>query len=508
MSGIQDNLLHRDTNLGINPSSKSHKNWFKRTFSKLDNGGLRGNTFLMLVSTAGCSYFYLPYFAKVSGLYAMCIFLSISAFVSYYSSTKLYYAYKATKAKTFNECTEMILGSKLGFLANFMIFLHVYGTVLVTWAFGFKIFNHVLILNYPKLAEQSFQYPFGYVYFLSVFLIVFLFNFFGNLEKLKSISAIGLLIMIYLTLVYAFQMSDYFDYYNDKDRIAVEGFKIDNKVFATFGLSNCLFLNQYTIMPICKNINNVTSKRVTKVIGRALLSVFLVYLSILFIGYFSQPNQNVMDSGHMSTLFLLRTPIPGRADTWAMIGQALFGIFMLINLIVKSHFLIIYFEELLRNIGKITSNRNLTRERIIDDEIDVMRFKNRRTSSENEVNSPESLQESLQQQMESFSESTAIIDNEEQNDCKRIANGFIFLFISAFISYAVVDMLSKFLTIVYNFVAIFEMVVFPLWMICEINKRKKILGDNEKVIIFLFAGVYVCVCVSVLFANLFLESLG
>ena len=194
MPRIKNTMLHKDSTFGFNPSSKAHKSWFDRTFSKLDDGGLRGNTFLMLVSTAGCSYFYMPYFAKVSGLYAIIIFLSLTAFVSYYSSSKLYYAFKATQAKTFNECTEIILGSRLGFLANLMIFIHVYGSTLGIWAFSYKIINNVILINFPYLDNPGFQSIFSYCYFIFVFLLLFLFNYFGNLNKIKSISAVGLLI--------------------------------------------------------------------------------------------------------------------------------------------------------------------------------------------------------------------------------------------------------------------------------------------------------------------------
>ena len=91
---------------------------------------------------------------------------------------------------------------------------------------------------------------------------------------------------------------------------------------------------------------------------------------------------------------------------------------------------------------------------------------------------------------------------------RRMLNGFLFLFVSAFIAFGVAGSVAKFLTLVFTFVGIFEMVVFPLWMILEINKRKQILGENEKVLIFIFASLYIILSIVVFFANIFLDSLG
>ena len=105
-------------------TSKPDRSWHQRTFGKMDEGALRGNIFLMTLSTVGSAFFYLPYMAKEIGICTLLFLLALPAFTSYYFSYKLYYGFKATKAKTYDECMKEILGPKLGYLSNVVIFMH------------------------------------------------------------------------------------------------------------------------------------------------------------------------------------------------------------------------------------------------------------------------------------------------------------------------------------------------------------------------------------------------
>lgn len=67
-------------------------------------GGIRGNIFLMMVTTTGCAFFYLPMQAKKTGLVLTIGLLMFVMSVSYYSSSLLYLGFKATKASTYDRC--------------------------------------------------------------------------------------------------------------------------------------------------------------------------------------------------------------------------------------------------------------------------------------------------------------------------------------------------------------------------------------------------------------------
>lgn len=51
----------------------------------MEKGGVRGSIFLLLITTVGCSFFYIPYYAKKCGLLLTMIMLILPAVLSYYS---------------------------------------------------------------------------------------------------------------------------------------------------------------------------------------------------------------------------------------------------------------------------------------------------------------------------------------------------------------------------------------------------------------------------------------
>ncbi len=106
---------------------------------------MRGNIFLMLITTTGSTFFFLPYYAKKTGMILTICFILIPAIVSYYSSQILYIGYKTTKAKTYDEVMKSILGYKLGYFSNILIFLHTFGAVVAVWIFGFKYLSQSLV---------------------------------------------------------------------------------------------------------------------------------------------------------------------------------------------------------------------------------------------------------------------------------------------------------------------------------------------------------------------------
>ena len=91
--------------------------------------GLTRYIFFLTMTTTGCSYFALPYFAKMIGLFQICCLLSLPPAVSYFSSLILYEAFQKTQAKSYDECCEQLLNKKNGIVMNFIIFVHHYATI-------------------------------------------------------------------------------------------------------------------------------------------------------------------------------------------------------------------------------------------------------------------------------------------------------------------------------------------------------------------------------------------
>ena len=418
-----------------------------------------------------------------------CILLMIPAAISYYSSSRLYYGFKATKAKTFDECMERILGNKIGYISNIMIFLHTFGAVVVVWIFSYKSILSALKDIFGKTKVAGFETVFKYSYFTFVMLLLFASSLSGKIEKLKVISIFGLVIIIYLICVFSVLCTDYYEYYNEIEHIKIVNFEWNKYFFSTYGICQYLFLNQYTVIPICNNVKMVTSKRITKVIRRTILGSLVIYFLVLFIGYFSQPNLHIMDEADMEKLFILREKIPDSNDMPILIGKLLFGIYLIIAVLVKGHFFILYFNQLVMNTKNLIQGKPIIRA-----ELGKMIYDHEQTSypGENRIETlsmdNDLITEILNDQNNISADEIVIVKNTKRN---KIITNFLFLLITTVLNLLLLDYLSKFLSIIGSFVSIFEIIVFPLAMLFALNAKIKLIGKAEKIVLIIFSFIFV-----------------
>ena len=362
---LGSNLPTNRSRVTMDASRKSNRSWFERTFSKMEEGSLRGNILLLIITTMGSSFFLLPYCAKRIGIMTTIGLLAVSGFISYYSSMLLFHGYSNTSAKTYDECVEKILGRKMGLLANIVVLLHTLGQVMSTWIFAFQfITSGIFDITDTNETAEWFE-PYKYGFFVGTFFIIFLVTLGKSIEKLKFISMVGLMILLYLIGCLVYLTPEYFEYYIDKKQIHFRNFIATWEILQVYGTCQYMFLNQYSIMSICNNLKNVSFSRTTKLVKRAIIVLFLIYVFVLFCGYFSQPD-------HMETqIFLLRKPIEGFNDTPVLIGKIGFGFTLMIGILVKSYYMLVYLEQLVQNSYRILTHDS-KRKQLIQKNIDFV----------------------------------------------------------------------------------------------------------------------------------------
>ena len=234
---------------------------------------------------------------------------------SYITSNLLYYGFKVTKGKTYDSVMKEILGVKLGFLSNFMIWIHTFAAVVSVWLFSYQFLllslihafygNNLSFKEIEKIDKQFFKY-----YCVFIFLLLFINSLIRKVEFLKKLSIIGVLILLYLIILFLALLPEYNREY--KKRIIVVYAVFDKNIFITSGICFYLFLNQYTVIPICNNLKRVKSKRLAKVVILTDTLCLLIYISFTFIGYFSMPNDVIgTDEEIKWELFLIRPSIDG-----------------------------------------------------------------------------------------------------------------------------------------------------------------------------------------------------
>lgn len=503
MSEKSQESLEYVSTIQENSVSKSDKPWIKRTFGKMEDGGIRGNIFLMTISTVGSTFFYLPYYAKQVGIATIILLLAIPACLSYYSSYKLYHGFKHTKAKTYDECMRSILGPKLGYLSNVAIFMHTFSSVVGAWVFSFKVLMNFISCVSKWTTEELNSFPVKTVYFLIIMTVLFISSISGKVDKLKVVSMFGIGIVLYMAIVFGFQTSQYNSYYKANDSIDIINFNIKGDIFEVFyklseayGLCFFMYLNQYTIIPICNNIKQVTSKRISKVIGRTTVFVFLLFLTVTFIGYFSWPNYET--SHNFDKLFVLREPINLKKDYLITIGKLFFAMYLLIGMLVKGHFFLIYFNQLLANTMNIIKGDKV---KLLDadhiDEQTAEEKKARMTKSKQQIRDISQSQTHVEIHIDPVEEngaeeqSTNEAVEEEKSGMKKHIINFIFLLFTAVLTIIVADGLSSFLSIAGGYVAVLEVIVFPLLMILAIDNKKQILSKLERPLLIVFSMLFI-----------------
>ena len=149
---------------------------------------------------------------------------------------------------------------------------------------------------------------YGYCIFLGTTLFVS--SLIGKIEILKKLSLVGLIIIVYMIVVFLVLLPTF--YKNYESRIQVNLISLNSNFFMTAGICLYVFANQYTVIPICNNLKRIKSKRITQVIRSTDLLCLFIYASITLIGYFSMPDDVVgSDDERKWELFLIRPSIDG-----------------------------------------------------------------------------------------------------------------------------------------------------------------------------------------------------
>ena len=526
----------------INPSlyfdrRTEKRTWLTRTFSKMRPGAIRGNIFLLLITTTGCAFFYIPYYGKKSGIVLLSIMMIVAGALSFYSNYLLYYGFKATKAKSYDECMAKTLGPFSGILSNVLVFAHCWAAMISSWIFSYSFLDSVLQEILGPFSESN-EKLYTYVFFGVSLFIIYASTIFGDIDKLKFVAAWGIIIILYILVVLFMKMPSYFDYYNQLNLFQIEGFIWTIFNFKSWGMCQYIFLNQYTIIPICNNIHNVTSRRLQKVIKRTTILLCFLYLAILFIGDFSQPSLSLVDE--LPELFILRPAIPDTNDTAVLIGKLFFVFSLFVAVMIKAQFFLLYFWQIVSNIKNLCSNKtkNLKCEVHVDKEIkeDGPNVLDKEFIPENSLINSEknhsTITYRLQKRSEDFihirehkfstpgknveQDSTSLENKDDKSEdineekikdtdsqiseddhlkkdnnkkvkysiCSYIQNFFIFLVVTI-INIILKDSLSTVLSVIGNFVGIFELTIFPFCMILIINKRVPIISKNS--VIFIYA---------------------
>lgn len=441
----------------------------QRAFGPMGEGSLRAQILLLIMTTLGSTFFFLPYCAKRTGLLPTFSMLLISACASYASSSILYIGYENTKAKTYNECMELVLGKKVGYFSNLIVFFHTFAAVLSTWIFSFKYLTNGAEEIFEFTNESEFYWLYKVLFFACSFLLVYLITLSNKLEKLKMIALVAIAFIIYLVGCFGFLTPKYYSHYKSEGKMNIFLFKEDLFAFKAFGICMYVFLNQFTIIPICNSVQNVTSERAKKIFGRTIFTLVTIYISVIFVGYFTEPDDTKTE------VFLLRIPLD--SDRLILFGKMGFGLTLLVAVMVKGHYLLLYLHELIATFPRVFLNSNT---------------KTQENKLEEKLNDDENQTVEVKSQKVNVSFRFKAIIN------------FFFLALKAFLAVLLLEKLSLILSITGSLLGFFEIAVLPVWMLMTLNKSNSILSTCSRVMIIIAVLLLGAGCLGSLLYNLLL----
>lgn len=446
-----------DTNIADETTENlpdNKRNWFQRSFGPMHDGSIRGNMFLLIVTTIGSAFFVLPHCGRQIGLFFIALIMIGSASLSYLCSKILFYGFEETKASTYNECMELLLGKKIGFWSTVVIMMHTFGTSISTWIFSWIYVSNGILLALNKDPDtDKYSIWYQHAFFFCGFLVIFTVTLFRSIEKLKIISIVGFGMILFLVMVFVALTPRYFEHFNESGYIHLISFKWDIYALKAWGICMYMFLNQYAITPIYKTTKNVNFRRINKIIGRTIFMVCLVYLIILFCGYFSLPTNVFFE------IFLLRPPINGESDYLISYGKIFFGFALFVGVMVRSHFVLIYFDQLIVKFRETYGSASN------DDK--YINFKSNETGETATM----------------YPKTSVIVWKP-----KASIRNFVFLLVIATCATLGVKYLVKILGFLGSFVGVFELIIIPFSMFLVIDRRRGIMSQPVR-ILFVFSAI-------------------
>lgn len=364
-------------------------------------------------------------------------------------------------------------------MSNFVVCLHTVVGVLGTWIFSFKyISNGVMAIFEITVKDEAYGY-FKYGFFFLTFFLIFGMSQTKSIEKLKNVAIVGIAFLLYLVFCFVYLTPQYYDYYSRRDQISFSWFKFDMYFLKTFGICLVIFLNQFTILPICNNVRDPTFSRSSKIVYRTIIFLITIYVVIIFCGTMSEPDDT------KNEIFLLRTPLD--RDYAVLIGKLGFGLTLLIAVMVKSKYLFLYFHELVSNFGKVfyssegfyeesedESPEEENKEDLQADSKDKEKLKEAKEEPKEIKEEKQKSNEKQERLLERSGSESEIVD--EPKSMSTVVTEFFVIFFICLAAIGLMEKLTFLMSLAGSFIGYFELIVFPMWLVLKINSQKKFLS--------------------------------
>jgi amino acid permease len=310
------------TSMIDNLEKRRSKSFFKRIFTKLGPGSLRGASINFIRMSTGVGIMALPFYVSKFGMFLGVLFIILGGFLTYLAILFNFQAQKMCKKKQIDEIVKFFLPNVMAKIFKVTISLDLVMPPMIYIVMGWNIFNYVLyifgfvkqewivdpfVLEFNDYNPMLFLIRVGLLHMVFFLMIPLFLK--KTLESLKFLSIIFLGVFLFLVIIVFIQAPFFFKKYRDptnpSEITSFEWFKdINNLSSLKYGFSILLaFYCQPYVFSIRNQVLLPTMRRLKKVTNVNLISNYVLYISFAVVGY------AVWGDKYTPSLMILRKPI-------------------------------------------------------------------------------------------------------------------------------------------------------------------------------------------------------
>ena len=283
---------------------ENQRSLFHKIFGPIEAGSIRGSIFNMVILSLGTGMFALPkYMSNTSLLFSCILIISISILV-WWSLLLLSKACEKNQIYNYSKLLQQLYGKPISLIYDIIVILYSFGVlilynVIIHSTLGEALYGLYYYKNYEtaeSFKKDSFWDEWYIKYllpYLSSIIIVYPMCLIKDVSKLRIISLIGVVNIIFLIFIVLFQSKDYITKDNLKNNVNYidirKGFQ--DKFDALNFISTIFYAACFHIgcVPVINTLKNNVRRRIYKSIRRTILMDIVLYLTIAIVGYLSYP---------------------------------------------------------------------------------------------------------------------------------------------------------------------------------------------------------------------------
>ena len=299
-------LSTNDNNQSISIIEKSldKRSIFKKLFSKIEEGSLRGCIFNLCILSLGTGCLALPQKIQYITIIFSPIIIILAGIANIWSLLLLSEMSSKYHITKYDELVKKLLGKTLSLLLDITMILNQSGMIILYQVILYKLTGGIVkeiggydsYENIEEFSKKSFwkkySYKFSVCYGIS-FVILLPLCLQKDINKMRYSSTFGIYSLFLLVLIIIIECPFFIAEYEDSVKLnfynILKGFDSEMNFLKSISTLFYAFSCHVGAFPVIESLKNPTKKRINKVFKSAICLDIICYLLIGLTGYLSQP---------------------------------------------------------------------------------------------------------------------------------------------------------------------------------------------------------------------------